>query len=69
MASVANNQQALRQATITQAQNLNSSISGVSLDQEMTNLDQFQRAYEASSQVLQTANTLLGELMNSMANG
>jgi flagellar hook-associated protein 1 FlgK len=69
MASVANNQQALRQATITQAQNLNSSVSGVSLDQEMTNLDEFQRAYEASSQVLETADTLLGELMTAVANG
>jgi flagellar hook-associated protein 1 FlgK len=69
LTATANSEQSLRQATITQAQTLNSSVSGVSLDQEMTNLDQFQRAYEASSQVLQTANTLLGELMTSMANG
>jgi len=62
----ANAEQSLRQATITQAQTLNSSVSGVSLDEEMTNLDSFQRAYEASSQVLQTANTLLGELMTAM---
>jgi len=68
MASDANNEQSLRQATTTQAQTLNSSVSGVSLDQEMTSLDQFQRAYEASSQVLQTADTLLGDLMTSMAN-
>ena len=62
----ANAEQSLRQATITQAQTLNSSVSGVSLDEQMTNLDSFQRAYEASSQVLQTANTLLGELMTAM---
>jgi len=62
-ASTANAEQSLRQATITQAQSLNSSASGVSLDEQMTNLDQFQRAYEASADVLQTTNTLLGELM------
>jgi flagellar hook-associated protein FlgK len=48
---------------------LNSSVSGVSIDQEMTNLDEFQKAYEASSQVLQTANALLGDLMTMMADG
>jgi flagellar hook-associated protein 1 FlgK len=69
LAATANGEQSLRQATITQAQTLNSSISGVSLNQEMTNLDQFQRAYEASSQVLQTANTLLGELIQDMEAG
>jgi flagellar hook-associated protein FlgK len=35
----------------------------------MTSLDQFQKAYEASSQVLQTANTLLGELMAAVQAG
>ncbi len=65
-AAAANSDQSLRQATIHQASALNSSVSGVSLDQEMTNLDQFQRAYEASSQVLQTANALLGELMQAV---
>jgi flagellar hook-associated protein 1 len=69
MAASANTEQSLRQATVSQAETLNSSVSGVSIDQEMTNLDQFQRAYEASSQVLQTANTLLGELMTMMADG
>ncbi len=69
MAESASNEQSLRQATIAQAQTLNSSVSGVSLDEEMTNLDQFQRAYEASSEVLQTANTLLGELMTTMQDG
>jgi flagellar hook-associated protein 1 FlgK len=65
-AAAANAEQSLRQATTAQAQSLNSSVSGVSLDQEMTSLDQFQRAFEASSQVLQTANALLGELMQAV---
>ncbi len=69
MAASANTEQSLRQATVSQAQTLNSSVSGVSIDQEMTNLDEFQKAYEASSQVLQTANALLGDLMTMMADG
>ncbi len=53
----------LRDDTVTQAQDLNQSASGVSIDQEETNLTEFQRAYEASAQVLQTASTLLQDLM------
>ncbi len=36
-----------------------SSVSGVSLDEEMTNLMQFQKAYEASAQLITTVNTML----------
>ncbi len=52
-----------RTETITQAKDLNQSASGVSLDEEMTNLTAFQNAYVASSKVLQTAETLLNVLM------
>jgi flagellar hook-associated protein 1 FlgK len=69
LSASANDEQSLRQATISQAQALNSSVSGVSLDQEMAHLDQFQRAYEASAQVLQTADSMLGELMTDMQDG
>ena len=51
---------------MTQATTLNSSESGVSLDQEMTNMAQFQNAYDASSKVLQTAQSLLQELMQAI---
>ena len=36
-----------------------SSVSGVSLDEEMTNLMQFQKAYEASAQLITTVNSML----------
>lgn len=41
-----------------------SSISGVSVDEEMTNLLTFQRAYQASAQVVSTVNTLLGDTLS-----
>jgi flagellar hook-associated protein 1 FlgK len=56
----------LRTQTVAQAQNLNQSSSGVALDQEMANMSQFQRAYEASSKVLQTADSLLAGLMQDL---
>jgi flagellar hook-associated protein 1 FlgK len=55
-----------RADTLTQAQNLDSSASGVSLDEENVNLTRFQQAFEASSQVLQTADSLLTNLMTMM---
>jgi flagellar hook-associated protein 1 FlgK len=61
--SSAQSESTLRSDTVAQAQDLNQSASGVSLDQEETNLTAFQRAYEASTQVLQTASTLLQTLM------
>jgi len=40
-----------------------SSVSGVSLDEEMTNLMQFQKAYEASAQLITTVNQMLTTLI------
>jgi len=39
------------------------SISGVNVDEEMTNMMTFQRAYEASAQLVTTVNTLLGDTL------
>lgn len=39
-------------------------ISGVSLDEEMANLIRYERAYQASARVIETANGLLDYLMN-----
>jgi flagellar hook-associated protein 1 FlgK len=44
-----------------------SSVSGVDLDQEMTNMLTYQQAYQASAEVVTTLNTLLGDTMNMMA--
>jgi flagellar hook-associated protein 1 FlgK len=40
-----------------------SSISGVSVDEEMTNLLSFQRAYEASAKLVSTVDTLMGDTL------
>ncbi len=43
-----------------------SSVSGVSLDEEMANLLMYQRSYQASSQVFQTVDSLLDTTVNSL---
>lgn len=50
--------------TLQQAQNVRDSISGVSTDEEMINLMRYQRAYQASLRVIETADSLLAELMS-----
>jgi flagellar hook-associated protein 1 FlgK len=47
-----------------QLQNERSSISGVSLDEEATNLIQYQRAYEAAARVVSTVNDILDTTIN-----
>jgi flagellar hook-associated protein 1 FlgK len=53
------NQTAVSQMLSTQR----SSVSGVSVDEEMTNLMTYQRAYEASAQLVTTMNTLMGDTL------
>jgi flagellar hook-associated protein 1 FlgK len=53
------NQTAVTQMLSTQR----SSVSGVSVDEEMTNLMTYQRAYEASAQLVTTLNTLMGDTL------
>lgn len=55
-----------RANTLTQAQNLDSSASGVNLQQEQVNLTMFQQAFQASTEVLQVADGLLSNLMTMM---
>jgi flagellar hook-associated protein 1 FlgK len=40
------------------------SASGVSLDEEMTNLTKFQRAYQASARVINTIDTLFDSVLS-----
>jgi flagellar hook-associated protein 1 FlgK len=62
--SGADTDSATRADTVTQAENLNSSVSGVALTEEMTNLTRFQQAFQASTQVLQITDGLMASLMN-----
>ncbi|MBX7190578.1 MAG: flagellar hook-associated protein FlgK [Sandaracinaceae bacterium] len=50
-------------AALSQAQAVRDSISGVNSDDEMIALTQYQRAYEASLKVVQTADEMLQELL------
>jgi flagellar hook-associated protein 1 FlgK len=54
-----NNQTAVTNMLTTQR----GSVSGVNVDEEMTNLMSFQRAYEASAQLVTTLNTMLGDVL------
>ncbi|MCA9624425.1 MAG: flagellar hook-associated protein FlgK, partial [Myxococcales bacterium] len=53
----------LRSATVAHVESARESQSGVSLDEEMVALTKYQRAYEASLKVLQTADEMMAELM------
>lgn len=56
----------LREAVTAQTLALKESASGVNLDEEMVALSKYQRAYQAASRVLTTADGLLEQLMNSV---
>jgi len=61
--STANTQVANQTAVSQMLSTQRSSISGVSVDEEMTNLMAYQRAYEASAQMVTTINTLMGDTL------
>jgi flagellar hook-associated protein 1 len=56
--------QANSQAVVTTVSNQRQSVSGVSLDEEMTNLITFQRGYQASARALTTMDEMLNILIN-----
>ena len=60
----ATNNQTSQQQVLAQATTLVNQASGVSLDQEAVNVLQFQRAYQASAQVLTVINTLADSVLN-----
>jgi flagellar hook-associated protein 1 FlgK len=53
-----------QQATLTQLTTQRDSLSAVSLDQEAANLTQYQRSYQAASQVFSIVNTLMASALN-----
>lgn len=64
-------QDAKRQATnqeamVTSLTNSKASVSGVSLDEEMANLIQFQHAYQANAKVISTVDSLLDVVINGL---
>jgi flagellar hook-associated protein 1 FlgK len=61
--STANTQVTSQTAVAQMLSTQRSSISGVSVDEEMTNLMTYQRAYEASAQLVTTINTLMGDTL------
>ncbi len=56
----------VRQAVEDQAYAMRESISGVSLDEEMVALTQYQRSYQAAAQVLSVVNELMDELVRTL---
>ena len=54
----------ISQSVLTAISDQRQSVSGVSLDEEMTNLVQFQRGYQASARMLTTIDQMLDTLIN-----
>lgn len=52
------------QAILTQLQDQNNSVAGVSLDEEASNMVQYQNAYDAAAQVVTTINDMLYTVIN-----
>jgi flagellar hook-associated protein 1 FlgK len=63
-ARTANQQQATTQALVTAASDRRQSASGVSMDEEMTNMVRFQRGYQASARAMSTMDEMLDTLIN-----
>ena len=57
---------ATRDAMTAQVETMRQSVSGVSLDEEMVAMTQYQRAFEAASRVFITADRLLEDLINTL---
>lgn len=62
--ATANENETTGQQLVTQAQSIRSQVSGVSLDQEAANLLQYQRSYQAVSEMITVINQMTGTLLN-----
>ena len=59
----ADSRASFQQALLTQTQARRESVSGVNIDEEMTKLIQFQRAFESSSMLVRTADQMYQSLI------
>ena len=62
----ATNNQTTQQSVVTQAQSLQQQISGVSLDDQATDLMQYQKAYQAVTEIMTTISNLTNSLLAMM---
>jgi len=62
MITMVTNQEAL----LNQLETRKDSVSGVSIDEEMTNMIQFQRAYEANAKMISVIDDLLDTVVNGL---
>lgn len=53
-----------QQALVGQLQNKSDSVSGVSLDEEMANLVQYQSAYQAAAKLINVINEMMATVIN-----
>jgi len=63
-ASGATTNNTAQQATLTQLTSQRDSLSGVSLDEEASNLTQYQRSYEAAAKVFSIVNSIMASALN-----
>ncbi len=59
-----NDQSTQQQSVLTGLQNQQSSVSGVSIDEEMTNMITFQNGYDAAAKVITTVNDMFQTIIN-----
>jgi len=62
--SSATSDNTVQQAALTQLTTQRDALSGVSLDQEASNLTQYQRSYEAAAKVFSIVDTLMADALN-----
>lgn len=62
----ANNNVNVQTSLVQQISNQQQSVSGVSMDEEMTNLISYQQAYNASAEIISAINAMLAQLMQNV---
>jgi flagellar hook-associated protein 1 FlgK len=60
----ANHMLETQEGVVTQLQNLRESYSGVNIDQEVANMVEWQKQFDASARILRTADEMLDTVIN-----